>query len=102
MLNAPHSPAEIYAINPSTAAFYTFLDDGIMKGPEDVMRELHNEGLTHVGRDWVQNHWRMILWKLACIVRMDPRLFSEKWSCREVVRQLKYRYASERHRREWY
>jgi hypothetical protein len=94
MLKNPRRPPEIYAINPSTAGFYTFLDNGIMKGPDDVVKELHEEGLTHVGLDWVQNHWKMILWKLASIVQTNPQLFSEKWNCREVVRQLKYRYVS--------
>jgi breast cancer 2 susceptibility protein len=87
-------PSEICAINPATAGFYTFLEGGIMKGPEDVLREFQNSGLAHVGIQWVQNHWKMILWKLASIVRMNHHLFSEKWNYREVVRQLKYRYVT--------
>lgn len=68
-----------------------------MKGPEDVLREFQNGGLAHVGIQWVQNHWKMILWKLASIVRTNPQLFSEKWNYREVVRQLKYRYVTRLH-----
>lgn len=55
------------------------------------MSEFQDQGLTHVDIAWVQNHWKMVLWKLASIVKANPDLFSAKWNYREVVRQLKYR-----------
>lgn len=55
------------------------------------MEEFRLEGLGHVGIAWFQNHWRMVVWKLASMVRAKPELFREKWSYLELVRQLKYR-----------
>jgi breast cancer 2 susceptibility protein len=82
------------AITPATAAFYTFVDEGIMKGPPEMLKEFETEGLTYVDLEWVENHWKMILWKLASIVKAKPDLFHEKWNYREVKRQLQYRQVS--------
>ncbi|KAJ9094408.1 hypothetical protein QFC21_005947 [Naganishia friedmannii] len=88
-------PPEVNAITPTTAAFYTFLDEGIMKGPPETLKEFEKEGLTYVELEWLENHWRMIVWKLASIVRAKPDMLCEKWKYREVKRQLQYRYERE-------
>jgi breast cancer 2 susceptibility protein len=85
-------PPEIILVNPSTAPYYRFSYLDIMRGPQDVMEEFRAEGLGHVGIEWFENHWRMIVWKLASMVRAKPELFQQKWTYREVVRQMKYRY----------
>ena len=56
------------------------------------MDDFRLEGLGHTGVDWFENHWRLVVWKLASLVRAKPQLLSEKWSYCEIVRQLKYRY----------
>lgn len=42
--------------------------------------------------DWVQNHYQLIVWKLASMVRSFPLLYSEYWQPRKVAEQLQYRY----------
>ncbi|KAK0563990.1 hypothetical protein OC861_004526 [Tilletia horrida] len=44
---------------------------------------------------WVQNHWGLVLWKLAAYVRHKPERVFELWSWSEVMRQLRYRYERE-------
>ncbi|KAF9469825.1 hypothetical protein BDZ94DRAFT_1286396 [Collybia nuda] len=50
-------------------------------------------------RPWVENHWCLILWKLAGMVALDPESESnsskKRWCWDEVMRQLLYRYERE-------
>ncbi|GHJ86783.1 hypothetical protein NliqN6_3185 [Naganishia liquefaciens] len=94
-LAAAGIPSEIAVINPVTAQYYRFSHLDLMKGPKDVMDDFRLEGLGHTGVDWFENHWRLVVWKLASLVRAKPQLLSEKWSYCEIVRQLKYRYERE-------
>ena len=57
------------------------------QGLEFVKREL-------VKFQWVQNHFRWIVWKLACLVRTFPKLLSS-FTPNEVLRQLLVRYTTE-------
>jgi breast cancer 2 susceptibility protein len=47
---------------------------------------------------WVDNHWTLILWKLAGMAALDPmrelEVDRKRWSWTEMMRQLRYRYAS--------
>ncbi|KAJ9119559.1 hypothetical protein QFC22_003268 [Naganishia vaughanmartiniae] len=88
-------PPEMNAITPATAAFYTFLEEGFLKGPPETLKEFEAEDLTYVDLEWLENHWKMILWKLASIVKAQPDMYREKWNYREVKRQLQYRYERE-------
>lgn len=65
-----------------------------MKGPEDALKQIQADGCSQITLKWVNNHWSLILWKLASIVRAKPSLWKEKWTYWEVLRQLKYRYVS--------
>lgn len=60
------------------------------------MEEFRTQGLGHVNNGWVENHWKLVVWKLASMVRAKPELLQEKWNYYEVVRQLKYRYVARR------
>ncbi|ESK92722.1 rad51-associated protein brh2 [Moniliophthora roreri MCA 2997] len=49
-------------------------------------------------KDWVLNHWSLILWKLAGMVALDPGTESterRRWSWNEIWNQLLYRYERE-------
>jgi breast cancer 2 susceptibility protein len=85
------SPEEISKIDANNALFYHFnVGDGL-KGPEDAFKQIQAEGCSQIALKWVTNHWSLILWKLASIVRAKPSIWEEKWSYSEVIRQLKYR-----------
>jgi breast cancer 2 susceptibility protein len=40
---------------------------------------------------WVQNHWDLIVWKLACYARTRPDLLDKWWKFEMVIDQLRYR-----------
>ncbi|KAH9980761.1 hypothetical protein BJV74DRAFT_897318 [Russula compacta] len=50
-------------------------------------------------QEWVDNHWSLILWKLAGTVALDPEsevdVNKRRWSWTETMRQLRYRYEKE-------
>ncbi|KAH9170557.1 hypothetical protein EDB89DRAFT_1977284 [Lactarius sanguifluus] len=50
-------------------------------------------------QEWVDNHWSLILWKLAGMVALDPESevdeHRRRWSWKEMMRQLRYRYEKE-------
>ncbi|KDN43004.1 hypothetical protein K437DRAFT_225895 [Tilletiaria anomala UBC 951] len=64
-------------------------------GPLDALEALRKDGAKHVDIRWVQNHWALILWKLAAICRHVPGESQQRWRWGEVIRQLKYRYERE-------
>lgn len=87
------SPEEITKITASNALFYHFATAGTaMKGPEDAYQQILRDGCSQITQIWVNNHWALILWKLAAIVRSKPALWEVRWTFDEVLRQLKYRY----------
>ena len=43
----------------------------------------------------MDNHWSLVLWKLAGQVQAQPSLFDLRWNWAEVIEQLKYRYERE-------
>jgi breast cancer 2 susceptibility protein len=49
-------------------------------------------------QEWVDNHWTLILWKLAGMAALDPMreldVDRKRWSWTEMMRQLRYRYTS--------
>ncbi|KND03168.1 uncharacterized protein SPPG_02229 [Spizellomyces punctatus DAOM BR117] len=45
--------------------------------------------------EWVQNHYRWIVWKLAAMVRSCPSLLEAYWNPKKVVEQMRYRYERE-------
>ncbi|GAA6009516.1 hypothetical protein JCM11491_003587 [Sporobolomyces phaffii] len=49
---------------------------------------------------WVQNHWSLIVWKLASYVRTRPDLLEKWWTFDMVMDQLRYRYEREINRAE--
>jgi breast cancer 2 susceptibility protein len=90
-LTCAFSPHEIAKIDPQNASFYHFSVGTDMKGPDDAYKRISTEGCSQIGPTWVEQHWSLILLKLASIVRAKPALWETKWTYEEVIRQLKYR-----------
>lgn len=69
----------------------------LVLGPEEAFQELKDRGCRLVTLPWVENHWGLILWKLAGMVALDPQRETDsktkRWCWGEVIRQLLYRYA---------
>jgi breast cancer 2 susceptibility protein len=54
---------------------------------------LKHERCELVTAKWVENHWALILWKIAGQIKARPTvgIFNDKWNWFEVICQLKYR-----------
>ncbi|KAG5733003.1 Breast cancer type 2 susceptibility like protein [Termitomyces sp. T112] len=103
--------AELSQVTPSMAMFYSFHTPSSMPvlplsstppvklGPVQAFNSLLESGCTLATQDWVNNHWGLILWKLAGMVGLDPERESstaqKRWCWNEVMRQLFYRYERE-------
>ncbi|KAJ7170173.1 hypothetical protein C8R46DRAFT_225952 [Mycena filopes] len=101
--------SELKQITPALALYYTFhtpssslpTDSSPPKllGPDAALEELLAQGCTLATKLWVDNHWCLILWKLAGMVCLEPErennLEEKRWCWAEVMRQLLYRYERE-------
>ena len=86
------SPDEISTLNLKNAMSYHFnAEDASTLGNIQAHEALKRDGCALATPQWVDNHWSMILWKLAGEVQASPSLYEEKWSWAEVISQLKYR-----------
>ncbi|KAL3536566.1 hypothetical protein ACH5RR_005027 [Cinchona calisaya] len=93
-------PDEIGRMNPHAAEKYMFHDefgsDSI--GAEKLYHMLVQSGVSsqHVSKEWVANHYKWIVWKLASYERCYPSKFSGKLlSVLNILEELKYRYEKE-------
>ncbi|KAJ3330474.1 Breast cancer 2, early onset [Blyttiomyces sp. JEL0837] len=95
-------PREAVEMTPKKALEYRFaiqLDDGepTSWGPDEARLEMlesvkYPKELTP---EWVENHYRWIVWKLASMVRSFPSLVSSHWNQKMVKQQLNYRFERE-------
>lgn len=73
-------------------------------GVEQALGELLRRGATPdlLSPKWVWNHYRLVVWKLACYVRFWPETFlsAECFCPGKVLDQLAYRYEREINRAE--
>ncbi|KAI0348271.1 nucleic acid-binding protein [Trametopsis cervina] len=116
-ISFPRNVAELNQITPDTALYYSFhtfapspVDyepsapppTAALLGVTAALNELHNGGCSLATKSWVENHWGLILWKLAGMVCLDPKSESDprrkRWCWGEVMRQLRYRYERELNR----
>ena len=96
-------------MTPALALYYTFhttsteLDSCSrvptrFLGSAAALEQLLEQGCTLATKSWVDNHWAMILWKLAGMAYLDPESESDgkmmRWCWKEVTRQLCYRFES--------
>ncbi|KAF7972587.1 hypothetical protein HWV62_17384, partial [Athelia sp. TMB] len=76
---------EISQITPVTALYYSFHTTSTtptsqpvdLLGPTAALEQLLAKGCTLVTKPWVDNHWAMVLWKLAGMVCLDPERESD-------------------------
>lgn len=66
-----------------------------LQGPVDALRELKAAGCHLATKEWVDNHWSLILWKLAGMAALDLESEADvdrrRWCWAETMRQMKYR-----------
>ncbi|THH03452.1 hypothetical protein EW145_g6247 [Phellinidium pouzarii] len=105
---------ELSQINPETAIFYVFHTSesyisstqtqvasaaaGVSLGPADVHVHLLQAGRTLASRKWVNNHWSLVLWKLAGLACLQPERENtpeRRWCWRSVLEQFEARYDRE-------
>ncbi len=70
-------------------------DDGQQMGAPAFVTLLHAAGAEaqHCSEAWVGNHYRWIVWKLACYERRCPeQLLGRMLTVPIILDQLKYRY----------
>lgn len=90
------SPDEIWQLDLTNAKFYQFIDEcGSSLGTHAALQVLVQDGARLAKLPWIENHWGMILWKIAGLIRAEPALFDKRWNWDEVIGQLKYRYERE-------
>ncbi|KAJ6565995.1 hypothetical protein B0H10DRAFT_2112096 [Mycena sp. CBHHK59/15] len=95
--------SELKQITPALALYYSFYTPSSaaspspakLLGPAAALEELLSRGCPLATKLWVENHWCLILWKLAGMVFLDPEresdLQARRWCWAEVMRQLFYR-----------
>lgn len=62
------------------------------RGEQAALENIEREGGVYVTQAWVTNHWSLIVWKLASLVRTQPDLLRTYWNWGAALNQLKYRY----------
>ncbi len=95
-------------MHPSLAPYYSFFGPALDKsrdpfaqdvqiGPSAAFERLQTAGCTLATQEWVDNHWSLILWKLAGLAYLQPEREwyddQKRWCWDEVYRQLLYRLA---------
>jgi breast cancer 2 susceptibility protein len=89
-------PDEIWKLDLKNAVYYQFIaEDASSLGTESALSVLQRDGCRLATAPWVDNHYAMILWKLAGQVQAQPKIFDTRWNWGEVIEQLKYRYERE-------
>ncbi|GAA5967105.1 hypothetical protein JCM11641_000443 [Rhodosporidiobolus odoratus] len=92
-------PSAILEINSTSAASYAFPCGSSSRTAFDALQTLVAARMPSekdlVTLPWVQNHWSLILWKIASYVRSRPDLLVEWWTFARVMDQLRYRYERE-------
>lgn len=99
---------ELEQVHPSTALHYCFYSfpsaDGEDAEPQllnasAAYNELIKQGCSLATVGWVNNHWSLILWKLAGMAKLDPvseqKVDTKRWCWENVMKQLRYRYDKE-------
>lgn len=64
------------------------------RGVKSALEQLLRDDCSLATLPWVENHWSLIVWKLAGLVRTRPELLAQYWRFEVAVNQLKYRSVS--------
>jgi breast cancer 2 susceptibility protein len=92
---------ELSQITPITALYYSFHITTAsppsrtilptLRCASTALDQLLDRGCWLATKPWVDNHWCLILWKLAGMACLDPESGAKRWCWDEVMRQLLYR-----------
>ncbi|KAL2541439.1 Protein BREAST CANCER SUSCEPTIBILITY 2B [Abeliophyllum distichum] len=93
-------PVDVRKMSPIAAENYVFHTKPVSDciEPEAFIQMLSQSGasLQYVTKEWVSNHYKWIVWKLASYERCYPVKFSGKLlTVSNVLEELKYRYERE-------
>ncbi|GAA6011243.1 hypothetical protein JCM10207_008275 [Rhodosporidiobolus poonsookiae] len=92
-------PPAILDMDVSSGASYVFPCGRSAQSASTALQELVTARMPDekalVTMPWVQNHWNLVLWKLASYVRSRPDLLTSWWTFERVMEQLRYRYERE-------
>lgn len=93
---------DVALMTSNSASEYKFLrlnEEGILTelGPSYFLEKLIQDGASSklINIDWVENHYRWIVWKLASMERSFPYDYPLHLTPERVLSQLKYRYEKE-------
>jgi breast cancer 2 susceptibility protein len=93
----PYSPEDLLHITPSNALHYYFngprpgQNGAHPLGADEAFDYLRSHECSLATQAWVQNHWALVLWKLAAYVCCRTDLFAAVWTFDEVCRHLMHR-----------
>ncbi|KAG0477017.1 hypothetical protein HPP92_013858 [Vanilla planifolia] len=95
-----HLPDDVKYMTADNAEKYKFIDTCSSKeiGLEDFQDMLLQSGalLSGISKNWVANHYKWIVWKLACLERCyAPETNGKLLTVSNVLEELKYRYDRE-------
>ncbi|KAI4353653.1 hypothetical protein L6164_002585 [Bauhinia variegata] len=95
-----HLPDQVRRITPKNAEKYVLHDGSSLNimGPESFFHLLAQYGTStrFASQEWVKNHYKWIVWKLASYERCYPDRFAGKLlTVLNVLEELKYRYERE-------
>ncbi|XP_022159315.1 protein BREAST CANCER SUSCEPTIBILITY 2 homolog B-like isoform X2 [Momordica charantia] len=98
--NLDYFSEDVRRINAENAGKYKVLDNSGTNyiGVEAFRHMLADSGasLQHASELWVPNHYKWIVWKLACYERQNPVKSNGKFlTVSNVLEELKYRYERE-------
>lgn len=93
-------PCHIRRMNPENAEKYMFRDSSGVEciGSEAFYHMLAQFGasMQYASKEWVANHYKWIVWKLACYERCYPaKSLGKLCTIFNVLEELKYRYERE-------
>ena len=80
------------------AKLHTFKDHkGSTLGIPEATSKLIEAGANPklATKEWVENHYTLIIWTLACYIRAFPKRFGSfglVWTFENVVKRLRFRY----------
>ncbi|XP_034695014.1 protein BREAST CANCER SUSCEPTIBILITY 2 homolog B-like isoform X1 [Vitis riparia] len=95
-----HLSDEVRWMNPDNAEKYMFPDEyglGFI-GVDDLYQRLAQSGasMQYASKEWIANHYKWIIWKLACYERFYPAKHMGRFlTMSNVLEELKYRYERE-------
>lgn len=73
------------------AEYWVFGEGDDKQGHDAAFEAMKKAGCSLVKKEWVLNHWILIVWKLANMTLLWPDTQAPRWTFEEVLNQLLYR-----------